>query len=279
MKKNKNRDKFEIIMELGDDGLMRTESFTKDYKKMGFSEADIDELTKIALDEDLIFFNAEDETSPYAPCHAIMVLTQLKVLKPFEALLQRLEFFYDDDYYTNAILRYLESVGDKKLEELVEFFLNESKNEYNRMLIQEALSYISKHNIELGSQIEEAFVKYLNSDEDGHDGLNAMVISDLIKISKAKHIELIRDVFYKKPVDTFFAGDLEDAEIEAGVRTKRDTKRVSLFDLFGMFDNDEEDEDKLTPYIKSEKNTKRNELCPCGSGKKYKKCCLKKENN
>jgi len=276
MKKNKNRDKFEIIMELGDDGLMRTESFTKDYKKMGFSEDDIDELTKIALDEDLIFFNAENKTSPYAPCHAIIVLAQLKVLQPFEALLKRLEFFYDDDYYTNAILRYLESVGDKKLEELVEFFLNESKNEYNRMLIQEALSYISKHNIELKSQIEEAFVKYLNSDEDGHDGLNAMVISDLIEISKAKHIELIRDVFYKKPVDIFFAGDLEDAEIEAGVRTKRDTKRVSLFD---MFDKDEENNDKLTPYVKSEKSTKRNELCPCGSGKKYKKCCLKKENN
>ena len=33
MKKNKNRDKFEIIMELGDDGLMGTKSFTKDYKK------------------------------------------------------------------------------------------------------------------------------------------------------------------------------------------------------------------------------------------------------
>ena len=23
----------------------------------------------------------------------------------------------------------------------------------------------------------------------------------------------------------------------------------------------------------------RNELCPCGSGKKYKKCCMKKEKN
>jgi len=29
-----------------------------------------------------------------------------------------------------------------------------------------------------------------------------------------------------------------------------------------------------TPIIKQEPNTGRNELCPCGSGKKYKKCCM-----
>ncbi|MBK7958056.1 MAG: SEC-C domain-containing protein [Bacteroidetes bacterium] len=31
-----------------------------------------------------------------------------------------------------------------------------------------------------------------------------------------------------------------------------------------------------TPYVKQEPKTSRNELCPCGSGKKYKKCCLNK---
>lgn len=29
------------------------------------------------------------------------------------------------------------------------------------------------------------------------------------------------------------------------------------------------------PYVRSEKKIGRNELCPCGSGKKYKKCCMK----
>lgn len=31
-----------------------------------------------------------------------------------------------------------------------------------------------------------------------------------------------------------------------------------------------------TPYVKSEPVTGRNEPCPCGSGKKYKKCCMNK---
>lgn len=32
---------------------------------------------------------------------------------------------------------------------------------------------------------------------------------------------------------------------------------------------------KLTPYKRSKKKQRRNELCECGSGIKYKKCCGK----
>jgi preprotein translocase subunit SecA len=40
--------------------------------------------------------------------------------------------------------------------------------------------------------------------------------------------------------------------------------------------NSPEIEAKKTPFIKSDsfRNVGRNDLCPCGSGKKYKKCCL-----
>jgi uncharacterized protein YecA (UPF0149 family) len=31
-----------------------------------------------------------------------------------------------------------------------------------------------------------------------------------------------------------------------------------------------------TPLIKTQPKVGRNEPCPCGSGKKYKKCCLNK---
>ncbi|MEQ1674882.1 MAG: SEC-C metal-binding domain-containing protein [Candidatus Nitrotoga sp.] len=31
------------------------------------------------------------------------------------------------------------------------------------------------------------------------------------------------------------------------------------------------------PYIRPEPKIGRNDPCPCGSGKKYKKCCLAKE--
>jgi preprotein translocase subunit SecA len=34
--------------------------------------------------------------------------------------------------------------------------------------------------------------------------------------------------------------------------------------------------DKYNTPVKVEKQPERNELCPCGSGKKYKHCCMKK---
>lgn len=33
--------------------------------------------------------------------------------------------------------------------------------------------------------------------------------------------------------------------------------------------------DNITKPIKADSKTNRNDICPCGSGKKYKKCCLK----
>ena len=39
-------------------------------------------------------------------------------------------------------------------------------------------------------------------------------------------------------------------------------------------DEDEVEEDPKKPYVNHD-TTGRNDLCPCGSGKKYKKCCGK----
>jgi len=33
---------------------------------------------------------------------------------------------------------------------------------------------------------------------------------------------------------------------------------------------------KGTPFVRDEPKKSRNELCSCGSGKKYKKCCIHK---
>jgi hypothetical protein len=46
-------------------------------------------------------------------------------------------------------------------------------------------------------------------------------------------------------------------------------------DFDGEFDDEELDEEDYYPetYVRAEPKIGRNEPCPCGSGKKYKKCC------
>lgn len=41
----------------------------------------------------------------------------------------------------------------------------------------------------------------------------------------------------------------------------------SIYDTLGWGDT-------INPFVREEPKIGRNELCPCGSGKKYKKCCL-----
>jgi hypothetical protein len=48
-------------------------------------------------------------------------------------------------------------------------------------------------------------------------------------------------------------------------------------DEAGMDDFDFPDYDLLEPYIRPAPKIGRNDPCPCGSGKKYKKCCLGKK--
>lgn len=42
------------------------------------------------------------------------------------------------------------------------------------------------------------------------------------------------------------------------------------------WDNDKKNRIKRTPLVNSESKQSRNDLCLCGSGKKYKKCCINK---
>ncbi len=72
----------------------------------------------------------------------------------------------------------------------------------------------------------------------------------------------------QKMIDTMLRGDIEDIEIELGLRETRDTSGANMFGFGG---------DRIvrntTPHIADEK-IGRNDSCPCGSGKKYKKCCI-----
>jgi len=259
----------EKLKQLTKDDLMRTERFTPDYKEIGFNEDDIANLIEIGLDTDLKFTNSEDEKELFFPCHAIQVLGQLGVLEPFDEFLKRLDDFIDDDYYRSAVLYYLRKVGQKKIKELIAYFLNPDNNIYNRMLILEALESFIEENGLLNQELEDAFTEYLRRDSEFDDGLNAMAIFALINISGAKHIDLIREVFETKPVDIFYAGDLEDIEMRVGLREKRSNPREkNIFQKLMEMDNN-------VPII-SEPKIGRNDPCPCGSGKKYKKCCLNK---
>lgn len=266
-------EKFKHLFEYGREGLMRTEEFTPDYLEFGFSEEDVDLLVELVFDEELnaLVSNKKNDGKLFAPIHSVMVLGQLKAQKPLKLLLEGLDRDENDDYYKNAVLYYFRKIGNEIIEELVDYFLDDSNTTYNRTLAIEAFDDVPEKSDKVRALLEDAFVIYLKRDSELDDFLNAFAIFALIDLSEDAHIELIRKVYKTKPVNVRYDGDLEEIEMRLGLRTKRDTpKSKNMFGVpFGGFKEDEISKTQI-----SDEKIGRNEPCPCGSGKKYKKCCL-----
>ncbi len=56
------------------------------------------------------------------------------------------------------------------------------------------------------------------------------------------------------------------------IKAQQDLIEAAIKDLFGYFL--EKRKDLLVPIVRREAKVSRNDPCPCGSGKKYKRCCL-----
>jgi uncharacterized protein YecA (UPF0149 family) len=97
------------------------------------------------------------------------------------------------------------------------------------------------------------------------------------KIDKESFIEQLRQAWYpyvKK------GSDLEEELAKARERIDTSGPFKAAFDRVGLTDDDLRDvlksiQDDKPLQRRTEKPVGRNEPCPCGSGKKYKKCCGK----
>ena len=277
MTKHKYPEKFNPLFNYERTGLMRTEKHMHPYLKLGFNEDDVVLLTKLVFDEEIasLSYNEKIEGTLFAPVHAVMVLAKLEAKEPFYRLLQGLEIFgEDDDYYRSALIYYLTKVGQNFADELIDYFLNADKDIYNRMLVLEAFERMVEtvEDDAVKKAWEEALVIYLEREDELDDGLNAFAIFALVDVSQAKHIDLIRKVFASKPVDLMYDSDLEELEIRLGLRTHRSTPPpINYLGIpLGGWGN------QLSEEAVQHEKVGRNDPCPCGSGKKYKMCCLNK---
>ena len=89
-------------------------------------------------------------------------------------------------------------------------------------------------------------------------------------------IDAIRDAFRRDAVDISIAGDVEDVEIALGLRAGRATPapKYMVLPTGGIPWLDAGSVQQNARASPRSAKVGRNDRCPCGSGKKYKKCCL-----
>ncbi len=263
-----------------------------------------DELLKMAQDEDLFFeFDSDQE---WAPLHAIYALYPIAEQDEgtITSLLEHVNKQADDDdglwlYMEPVILR----LGQKAWEPLVAIFSQPHTNLCTKERFSRTMTQLAKQYPEYRNQVIQLISTTLDDSANDNPMYKSLLLGYLCKLKATEAIESIRAAFERDAIDCAFMGDIEDVEITLGLRQERDTpardyvaeKYPGLKELREILDGYSEEEklDIITgmmsvdgeggsgddylmpsqePLIKGPK-IGRNDPCPCGSGKKYKKCC------
>jgi hypothetical protein len=228
---------------------------------------DIPSLIRMACDPVLDSAEAEDLTV-WAPVHAWRALGQLRAEQAIGPLLALMDDLLDDDFADAELPMVIGMIGAAAIAPLVARLAREPLDPMSANVTLSGVTKVAEYHPACRDECIGILTGKLLPAANMTPEINGLTVGNLLDLAAVEAIDTIRDAFARDAVDPGIVGDLEDVEITLGFRTRRSTPAPN--DRFG-FGEFREDIDALPKVVKAG----RNEQCPCGSGKKYKKCCLK----
>lgn len=236
-----------------------------DYQGLGLSQEDIPALITMSADNDLHWADPESD-EVWAPVHAWRALGQLRAAEAVPVLLEQLALLDDDDdeWAGEELPDVFGMIGEAAVQGLTGYVRNKQNSLMMRAVAASALAKIGIRFPETRETciavLEKELARFSQKDAE----LNGFLVSYLLDLQAVEALATIEVAYQRDCVDPTVCGDFEDVEIDLGVRDKRTKPRANLWAF-----------DPPAGQV-SKKKVGRNEPCPCGSGKKYKKCCLNK---
>ncbi len=235
------------------------------------------ELIRLALDSSL-HFAPSDSLAVWAPVYAWRALAALKATEaawPLTVLLPRMDSGEGDEYIGIELPKVFAALGGVALEPLTSFLADENQGEWSRSTAADALEKIAQRHPALRDDCIKRITSQLGSFANHSETLNASLIWNLAQLKALESMPVIQAAFAAGKVDEAHCGDLDDIEIEMGLKKVRERPRKPnrLTELGAKLRAlGEAKREPAMPYLAPPKPG-RNEPCPCGSGRKYKKCC------
>jgi hypothetical protein len=235
----------------------------------------------IAMASDKHLHNAKAKSSElWGPVHAWRALGQLRSAAAIGPLLSLLETLEDDDLAAEEIPTALGVIGPACLPAVAAILHDPGSSPEQVRSLLGALSIIGTRYPEARADCIDHLARTLADLDPALAVRNGLAVCSLLDLHATETIGLIRQAFANGAIDISIPGDLEDVEIDFGLREHRDTPKPDYLKGYtgGDFKASDDDDTGYAPAqqpIHVEK-IGRNETCPCGSGKKYKKCCLNK---
>lgn len=218
----------------------------------------------------------------WTPYHIIHILPLIKTKDALELLLDTMRDERDalGEWITESTPTLLAAFGECAIERLKEYVLDDALDLYIRGSVATALNVIAHQHPDREGDIKAFLSRLLEDTKD--PTFAAFLIDELLSFKDQNLLPQVRKAF-------------EDGRI--------DTEVISRYDVDWVFNLPEEEQsyskfmksplehfsrerisylkkisysEKKTPKKNTKTKTGRNDPCPCGSGKKYKKCCLKK---
>lgn len=184
----------------------------------------------------------------------------------------------EDDYLREDVPFYYAAMGQAAVEPLARLLIDRSAPSYRRSGAGESLAEIA----EKYPDQRAAVIPYLEqtlAQEHEDDALTGFLIINLCDLAANETLPTIEAAFKADRVDETLVS-LAEVQEHFGLPVTAERPRWEYgpgeprrAESLEETDPESEEVDPAhTPYVAPEK-VGRNEMCPCGSGKKYKKCC------
>ncbi len=248
------------------------------YTALGISKKNKKQLLELGSDMALYYYDFEEEDAClefFAVVHAWRALSELEIPEAkalFVDLLRELFESEDDlDWMPRLFKKLIKPFRATMFDESVEYILDEGEHEWFRAefinLLHSMLKNTEIDEVALSRVFEKLFKQCKNP------VVNASAIAVCKDEKLTEHYLQIKKLYEEKCVLKALDGDLEDVELAFEMRSERST--VRNLGSAKLIEESFKEKDTVAP-LRAEEKIGRNDPCPCGSGKKYKKCCLNK---
>jgi len=219
---------------------------------------------------------ATDSSKAWAPMHAWRALGQLGAHEAVPPLLAFLRATENDDAVSEELPVVFGMIGPAAVPFIAAFLSDRSSPISPAATAMAGLREIVARHPECRDDCVGILARVLEPDAATDPVVNGFAVGTLIDLAAVEAIDVMRDAFRRRAVDLSLVGDEEDVEIALGLRERRATPAPS-YHIGPPGWLDQPHSGGIQPGTRvSPQGSKvgRNDPCPCGSGKKYKKCCL-----
>jgi len=252
----------------------------------------VPELIRMAQDE-VLYTAPPGSKAGWAPIHAWRALGQMEAqeaILPLLGLLHRIDE-QEDEWLLSEIPSVMAQIGPSAIDPVIEYLVDSANPEHARICASSVLAEIAvchpDHRHECVAGISAQLAHSAEQDE----SFNGFLICDLLDLDAREAAPIIEKAFAQKKVDEAIAGDWEGIQVLLGIKLGKQgsgfqpTKSFQKSKVPVSEEIDSRDpaigeeargvasEEPVTPSASKVGRVGRNDPCPCGSGRKFKKCC------